>query len=101
MVLLEGYYRQPEKEVFKQFKDYIKDTVIMRLYGPDRSGIEKKTKEKLDKMVSRKDEQPDDTAEIVHYFTRKKTDVYLNINNHYLGSAPLTIREVKKLISNF
>jgi uncharacterized protein YecE (DUF72 family) len=26
-------------------------------------------------------------------------DVYLNINNHYEGSAPLTIRKVQTLMS--
>jgi len=43
MVFLQGYYMPPVTSVFKEFKDYIKDTVVIRLHGPDRSGIEEKT----------------------------------------------------------
>ena len=32
-------------------------------------------------------------ATIVHYFKTKKVDAYLNVNNHYEGSAPLTIKK--------
>ena len=28
----------------------------------------------------------------------RDVDVYLNVNNHYEGSAPLTIEKIKKLI---
>ena len=92
MVFLEGYYMPPVKDVFKEFKDYIKDTVVIRLHGPDRSGIEKQTGKIWNKIVAPKDEQLNDIAEIVNYFLTRKIDVYLNVNNHYEGSAPLTIK---------
>lgn len=98
LVLLEGYFMPPVKEIFKQFKDYIEDTVIIRLHGPDRAGMEKKTGKQWNKIIAPKDDQLNDIAEIVHYFNKKQTDVYLNINNHYEGSAPLTIRKIEKLI---
>jgi len=97
-VLLEGYFMPPVKEIFKQFKDYIEDTVIIRLHGPDRAGMEKKTGKQWNKIIAPKDDQLNDIAEIVHYFNKKHTDVYLNINNHYEGSAPLTIKKIEKLI---
>ena len=43
MVFLQGYYMPPIVTVFKDFKDLIKDTVVIRLHGPDRSEIEEKT----------------------------------------------------------
>jgi uncharacterized protein YecE (DUF72 family) len=97
-VLLEGYYMPPVKEVFKEFKDYIEDTVVIRLHGPDRSGIEKATGKVWNKIVAPKDEQLNGISEIAHYFLNKKMDVYLNVNNHYEGSAPLTIQKIEKLI---
>ena len=97
-VLLEGYYMPPVKEVFKEFKDYIEDTVVIRLHGPDRSGMEKATGKVWNKIVAPKDEQLNDIAEIAHYFLNKKMDVYLNVNNHYEGSAPLTIKKINKLL---
>ena len=97
-VLLEGYYMPPVKEVFKEFKNYIEDTVVIRLHGPDRSGIEKATGKVWNKIVAPKDEQLNDIAEIAHYFLNKKMDVYLNVNNHYEGSAPLTIKKINKLL---
>lgn len=43
MVFLQGYYMPPIWEVINEYKDQIKSTAILRLHGPDRSGIEKKT----------------------------------------------------------
>jgi uncharacterized protein YecE (DUF72 family) len=60
--------------------------------------MEKKTGKQWNKIIAPKDDQLNDIAEIVHYFNKKQTDVYLNINNHYEGSAPLTIRKIEKLI---
>ncbi len=43
MVFLHGYYLPPIWEIFNDYKDQIKSTTVIRLHGPDRSGIEKKT----------------------------------------------------------
>ena len=98
MVFLQGYYMPPVKTVFNEFKDYVKGTSIIRLHGPDRSGIEEKTGGDWSKIVEPKDEELDDVAEIVSYFKNKKVDTYINVNNHYEGSAPLTIMKIQKLI---
>ena len=98
MVFLQGYYMPPVKSVFREFKDYINETVVIRLHGPDRSGIEKKTGGVWSKIVEPKDDELTDVAGIVNYFKKKKADVYLNVNNHYEGSAPLTINKIQKLL---
>src|SRR3990172_3782750 len=38
-------------------------------------------------------------AELVNDLASRKIDVYLNINNHYEGSAPLTIERIKKYLA--
>ena len=98
MVYLQGYYMPPIWNTFNEYKDYIKDTVVIRLHGPDRSGIEKITGGDWNKIVAPKDEELNKVAEIVHYFKNKKVDIYLNVNNHYEGSAPLTINKFQKLL---
>lgn len=37
-------------------------------------------------------------VDIINYFFSKNIDVYLNVNNHYEGSAPLTIQKIKQLL---
>ena len=98
MVFLQGYYMPPIWNVFNEYKDYIKDTVVIRLHGPDRSGIEKITGGNWSKIVAPKDEEINKIAEVIHVLQKKKVDVYLNVNNHYEGSAPLTIKKLQNLL---
>ena len=88
----------PIWEVFNEYKDQIKSTAVIRLHGPDRSGIEKKTGSIWNQIVEPKDEELDKVAEIIHYLKNKKVDTYVNVNNHYEGSAPLTIKKINTLI---
>lgn len=98
MVFLQGYYMPPIWEVFNEYKDQIKSTAVIRLHGPDRSGIEKKTGSIWNQIVEPKDDELDKVAEIIHYLKNRKVDTYVNVNNHYEGSAPLTIQKINKLI---
>ncbi len=43
IVLLQGYYMPPVTEVYEKFSEYFNTTTVLRLHGPDRSGIEKIT----------------------------------------------------------
>jgi uncharacterized protein YecE (DUF72 family) len=95
MVFLQGYYMPPIWEVFNEYKEQIKSTALIRLHGPDRSGIEKKTGSIWNQIVEPKDEELDKVAEIIYYLNNKKVDTYVNVNNHYEGSAPLTIKKLK------
>jgi len=98
MVFLQGYYMPPIREVFNEYKDKIKSTAVIRLHGPDRSGIEKKTGSIWNQIVEPKDDELDKIVEIIHYLKNKKVNTYVNVNNHYEGSAPLTIQKINKLI---
>jgi uncharacterized protein YecE (DUF72 family) len=98
MVFLQGYYMPSIWNTFNEFKDYIKDTVVIRLHGPDRSGIEQMTGGNWSKIVQSKDEELNKIAEIIHFLQKKKVDAYVNVNNHYEGSAPLTIKKLQTLL---
>lgn len=95
MVFLHGYYMPPIWNVFNEFKEYVNDTAVIRLHGPDRSGIEEKTGGIWNEIIEPKDDELDKISEIVNYLNSKKVDVYVNVNNHYEGSAPLTIKKLR------
>jgi uncharacterized protein YecE (DUF72 family) len=71
---------------------------VIRLHGPDRSGIEEKTGNIWNQIVEPKDNELPKIAGMIQYLSEKKIDVYVNVNNHYEGSAPLTIKKLKELI---
>ena len=93
-VFLEGYYMPDITTIYEKFGSHIKDKVVIRLHGPDRAGIEKKTKGEWNKIVEPKDEELGRIIEIIKDLLSKEVDIYLNVNNHYEGSAPLTINKI-------
>ncbi len=97
-VFLQGYFMPPVYELYKKYGRYIKDKVIIRLHGPDRSGIEKKTGKKWNRIVEPRDEELDEIVKMIHDLLSREVDVYLNVNNHYEGSAPLTIEKIREMI---
>ena len=88
----------PIWDVFNEFKEQIKSTTVIRLHGPDRCRIEKKTGSIWNQIVEPKDAELDKVAEMIYYLKNKKVDTYVNVNNHYEGSAPLTIEKIRKII---
>lgn len=98
MVFLQGYYMPPVWQLFSEHKEKINSTAIIRLHGPDRSGIEKKTGGNWDQIIEPRDEELNKVAEMINYLKTKKVDLYVNVNNHFEGSAPLTIKKLNSLI---
>ena len=99
-VLLQGYYMPPVTEVYRQWRQAIceHDTAIVRLHGPDRAGMEKHTGKKWDRIVEPRDSELREVVEMIEDLLGRGLDVYVNVNNHYEGSAPLTIERVRKLL---
>jgi uncharacterized protein YecE (DUF72 family) len=97
-VFLQGYYMPRIVDVYQEFKKHITDTTIIRLHGPDRSNIEKKSGGSWDKILDAKDDELFEISEMIKELKKKKVIVYVNVNNHYEGSAPLTIKRLEKII---
>jgi len=98
-VFLQGYYMPPIFDIYKRFKDYIKGFAVIRLHGTDRHGIENRSGGEWNKILDPKDEELEKVVEMIAELLERNVDVYLNVNNHYEGSAPLTIQKIKKLLS--
>ncbi len=94
-VLSQGYYLPDIREVYDKFGDYITDRLIIRLLGPDREGIEEDTGKEWNSVVRPKDDELPGIVERTTELLGRGVDVVLNVNNHYEGSAPLTIDKLR------
>ena len=89
-----------EFEYLKQYKDSINTDVVIRLLGRGRTEIEKKTNEQWNAIVEPK---PDKEAIVTmaRDIAHRGHMVTINVNNHYEGSAPLTIEAMKGMAQAF
>jgi uncharacterized protein YecE (DUF72 family) len=91
----QGYYMPDILAVYDDFSQHLQGTSIIRLLGPDRQGIEKTTGKSWDKVVAPKDSEIPGIARLVRKMVDQAgMDIYLNVNNHYEGSAPATIEKL-------
>ena len=98
-VLLDGYYMPPIAEVAARLNIRTASFSIIRLLGPDRPGIEKETAGEWNEIVEPKDAGLAATAEVVRQNVASDLDTYVNVNNHYEGSGPLTIQRLLDLFT--
>ncbi|MDH3268735.1 MAG: DUF72 domain-containing protein [Ignavibacteria bacterium] len=95
-VFLEGYYMPPATEVYSKFKKYINSITVIRLHGPDRKGIEKIANENWNQIYINRDREIKSIVEMIRELQNNEVDLFVNVNNHFEGSAPLTIEKIKK-----
>jgi uncharacterized protein YecE (DUF72 family) len=74
------------------------EQVVIRLHGPDRKGIEARTGKKWNQIVEPRDEELAEVVDMVQDLLDQGVSVYLNVNNHYEGSAPLTIERIRRMM---
>ena len=100
-VLMHGYWMPSIVEVYHKWRDKIifHETVVVRLHGPNRAGMEKHTGKRWDRIITPMDDELKKIAGIVNDLVDNGVNVYLNVNNHYEGSAPLTIERLSNLLT--
>lgn len=89
-VYLDGYYMPPIGDVLAQHRPRTAPFQVVRLHGGDRGEIEKETGEVWNRIVAPKPAAVSAAVDIVVENAERKIRTYLNINNHFEGSAPLT-----------
>lgn len=97
-VFLQGYYMPSIFEIIPKYQQHLPGLSVIRLHGPDRKGIEKKTGKEWNTIVEPKDEELARLIEVLHAFDERENDMYVNVNNHYEGSAPKTIEKIHHLL---
>jgi uncharacterized protein YecE (DUF72 family) len=96
-VFLQGYYMPPVAPLHESFGSLLRGNVVVRLHGPDREGMEKASGERWDRIIAPRDAELSAVAAMVRDMDAHGLTVYLNVNNHYEGSAPLTIERLSAL----
>jgi len=96
-VLIQGYWMPPAAEVHSRAADLLEGPVVVRLHGPDRGGMEEKAGGSWNRIVEPRDAELESVAAMVRRLLKGGHDVFLNVNNHFEGSAPLTIERLSAL----
>jgi len=91
VVLLDGYRMPPPVRIFEGHHTRTSSFMVLRLHGPDRAGIERVTDGRWDRVVQPQERGLRGAVDIVRRNTTDFVTTYVNVNNHYEGSAPLTI----------
>jgi uncharacterized protein YecE (DUF72 family) len=91
LVLTDGYHLPPVRDVFDGVGALPGQFCVLRLLGNDRRGIEVRTKERWDRVVEPRDAALSDIAAILGRIVEQGAEAFVNVNNHYEGSAPRTI----------
>ncbi len=86
----------PITEIYSKFKKYINNLVVIRLHGPDRKGIKKMANENWNQIYINRDTELKSIIEMIKELQNNEVDLFVNVNNHFEGSAPLTIEKIKK-----
>jgi uncharacterized protein YecE (DUF72 family) len=97
-VLLDGYFMPPISEVVDKFNVRTANFSVIRLHGPDRADIEERTGSIWNRIVDPKDRGLKRAVDLVRANAGSNMTTYINVNNHYEGSAPLTIERLIGLL---
>jgi len=97
-VFLQGYYMPLVYDLYEKYQDLIERFSVIRLMGNNRKEIEKKSHSIWNQLWEPKDKELDRLEIMIGDLLSKEIRLTVNVNNHYEGSAPLTI---KRLINHF
>ncbi len=94
VVLMQGYYMPSIVAIYRKFAQWMQDSVVIRLHGGDRQEIEEQSGGRWNRIYQPRDVELDEVARMIDDLLARGVNVYVNVNNHYEGSAPLTIRRL-------
>ena len=99
-VLVQGYWMPDIRDLYAEWREslWAHPTVVIRLMGPDRQAIEALAPEGWNRVILPKDDELPGIASLVQELLDRDVDVYVNVNNHYEGSSPLTVEKLEALL---
>lgn len=95
-VFLHGYYMPPAFEVYRQFRTKILNKTVIRLHGPGRSDIEKRTGKNWSQIVEPRNRDIGQLVEMLNSLADSQVETFVYVNNHFEGSAPRTISRIEE-----
>jgi len=99
-VFMQGYYMPDVVQTYEQCRPYRGDTAVVRLMGPDRKKIEEKSGGKWMQIFDSRDAELERIVAMIQELAETGVRLFVNVNNHYEGSAPLTIQKLKAMLLN-
>lgn len=94
-VFSEKEYMPPVYQVYQRFKEKFIDRTVVRLLGGNRKEIETITNGKWNQIVLPKQDMGNVVGMLKDMESRGMR-IILNVNNHYEGSAPMTIDRIRR-----
>ncbi len=98
-VFCQGYYMPPAWEIERRFGGLLAGAAVVRLMGADRGEIEARSRERWDAIVEPRDGELAEVAAMAGRLRKRLQRVYININNHFEGSAPLSAEKLRGLLA--
>jgi uncharacterized protein YecE (DUF72 family) len=95
-VLVEKQYMPPLPAVWRDFGRLLEGPAVVRLMGGDRKEIEEHSGGRWNRLWMPKENLPEIADTLGQMGLRRQVTV--NVNNHYEGSAPLTIGRLESLV---
>lgn len=95
-VLLQGYWMDDVAKIIDEHESRLGNTLCIRLHGEDREGMEERTGADWSRIIRPKNDELAAIMGAVHRLLASDRKVFLNVNNHYEGSAPLTIEKIRQ-----
>jgi len=98
-VLIQGYWMEDICRTIDRFEPLFGDTVSIRLHGEDRQEMEELTHEVWDRLVHPREVELARVAASIKTLAERGRVVYVQVNNHYEGSAILTIERLRAFLA--
>ncbi len=86
-------------EVWDRLQPATADFAVVRLHGPDRSKIEEMSGEHWDRILDPQPEGLQAAARIIRANAARKATTFVNVNNHFEGSAPRSISRLLEVLA--
>lgn len=97
-VLASGYWNDSLSATLSHYHSFLGNRLGVRLLGEDRKRIEAKANEAWNALYEPKDEELKTLTGFLKQFLDEGKEIFVNVNNHYEGSAPLTITRLQSLL---
>lgn len=88
-------FMPPVYQVYDRFKEKLTDSSVVRLLGGNRKKIEHISKNSWNQIVLPKPDV-ENVVEMLKDMDSRGMKITLNVNNHYEGSAPITIDRIRR-----
>ena len=86
----------PVARVYGQYADKLTGRAVIRLHGPDREAMDERSGKDWSRIVDPRDGEVNALAVVVRDLHKRGKKAWVFANNHYEGSAPLTIQRIKE-----